>query len=75
MTQNHRTVSVVQLGSDPFDTDAAIIKFGEWLAKAKAAGSQLAVFPEAFIGGYPKGVDFGVRVGSRDDAGRELFRL
>ncbi|WP_438730523.1 carbon-nitrogen hydrolase family protein [Parasphingorhabdus sp. DH2-15] len=75
MLTNTRTVSVVQIGSDPFDSDAAIAKFGEWLAKAKAQGSELAVFPEAFIGGYPKGVDFGVRVGSRDDAGRELFRL
>lgn len=75
MTQNTRTVSVVQTGSDPFNTDAAIAKFGDWLAKAKAAGSELAVFPEAFIGGYPKGVDFGVRVGSRNAAGRELFRL
>lgn len=75
MTNNSRTVSVVQAGSDPFNSDAAIAKFGDWLAKAKAAGSQLTVFPEAFIGGYPKGVDFGVRVGSRNDAGRELYRL
>lgn len=75
MTNSTRTVSVVQVGSDPFNTGAAIAKFGDWLAKAKADGSQLAVFPEAFIGGYPKGVDFGVRVGSRGDAGRELYRL
>ena len=75
MAKNMRTVSVVQTGSDPFNTDATIGKFGEWLARAKAEGSELVVFPEAFIGGYPKGVDFGVRVGSRDTAGRELFRL
>jgi nitrilase len=31
------------------------------------------VFPEALLGGYPKGVDFGAKVGSRTDAGRELF--
>ncbi|MEM9152738.1 MAG: carbon-nitrogen hydrolase family protein, partial [Cyanobacteria bacterium P01_F01_bin.3] len=30
--------------------------------------------PEAFLGGYPKGADFGVRVGSRDGPGRDLFR-
>ncbi|WP_246048228.1 hypothetical protein [Hankyongella ginsenosidimutans] len=29
----------------------------------------LAVFPEAFLGGYPKGVDFGARVGSRSPEG------
>ncbi len=35
---------------------------------------QLAVFPEAYIGGYPKGLDFGTRVGSRSPAGREGFQ-
>lgn len=45
-----------------------------WLDEARKSGAQLAVFPEAFLGGYPKGVDFGARVGSRDAAGRELFR-
>ncbi len=70
-----RIVSVVQAGSDPFDTPTTLMKFADLLSKAKTAKSDLAVFPEAFIGGYPKGVDFGVRVGSRNDAGRELFRL
>ncbi|MEO1044546.1 MAG: carbon-nitrogen hydrolase family protein [Pseudomonadota bacterium] len=75
MTDQTRTVSIVQAGSDSFDTDTTIAKFGDWLSQAKVVGSELAVFPEAFIGGYPKGVDFGARVGSRDAAGRELFRL
>ncbi|MEM1132079.1 MAG: carbon-nitrogen hydrolase family protein [Pseudomonadota bacterium] len=75
MIKNIRTVSVVQAGSDPFNTDVTINTFTNWLAKAKAEGSELVVFPEAYIGGYPKGVDFGVRVGSRNTAGRELFRL
>jgi len=70
-----KKVAVVQTGSDPFDTPATIRAFGDWLAQAKAAGAELVVFPEAYIGGYPKGVDFGTRVGSRTDAGRELFRL
>lgn len=70
-----RVVSVVQAGSDPFDTPATLTKFADLLSDAKAAKSQLVVLPEAFVGGYPKGVDFGVRVGSRNDAGRELFRL
>ena len=70
-----KKVAVVQSGSDPFDTPTTIRAFGDWLAQAKAAGAELVVFPEAYIGGYPKGVDFGTRVGSRTDAGRELFRL
>ncbi|GAA0477815.1 nitrilase [Parasphingorhabdus litoris] len=77
MSSNSRTriVSVVQAGSDPFDTPKTLSKFADLLSEAKAAKTDFAVFPEAFVGGYPKGVDFGVRVGSRDDAGRELFRL
>ena len=75
MSDKTRRVSVVQAGSDPFDTPSTLSKFSDLLSDAKAAKSDLAVFPEAFVGGYPKGVDFGVRVGSRDDAGRELFRL
>jgi nitrilase len=37
-------------------------------------GARVAVFPEAYVGGYPKGLDFGARVGSRSPAGREDFR-
>jgi len=37
-------------------------------------GVKLAVFPEAYVGGYPKGLDFGARVGTRSPAGREDFR-
>jgi nitrilase len=32
------------------------------------------VFPEAFVSGYPKGLDFGARVGSRTLEGRKMFR-
>lgn len=42
--------------------------------QAGKEGVRLIVFPEALLGGYPKGVDFGARVGSRSDAGRDLFR-
>ena len=32
---------------------------------AAARGARLVLFPEAFLCGYPKGEDFGARVGSR----------
>jgi nitrilase len=32
------------------------------------------VFPEAFVGGYPKGMTFGASLGVRTDAGRRQFR-
>lgn len=56
-----------------FDTPATLDKTRSRTAEAAAAGAELVVFPEAFIGGYPKGADFGVRVGSRSAAGRKQF--
>ncbi|MEO0500596.1 MAG: carbon-nitrogen hydrolase family protein [Pseudomonadota bacterium] len=56
---------------DPVETEAL---FEHWLTRAAKDGADLVVFPDSFLGGYPKGVDFGARVGSRDAAGRELFR-
>jgi nitrilase len=65
-------VAVVQAGSILFDTEASLCKAERYIAEA--AGAKLIVFPEAFIGGYPKGEDFGARVGSRTPEGRKLFR-
>ena len=42
--------------------------------KRNDIGAQLIVFPEAFISGYPKGIDFGARVGMRSPEGRKWFR-
>uniref|UniRef100_A0A915DFU1 CN hydrolase domain-containing protein n=1 Tax=Ditylenchus dipsaci TaxID=166011 RepID=A0A915DFU1_9BILA len=42
--------------------------------QAVAKGAQLVLFPEAFIGGYPKGLDFGVKLGSRSAEGRQEFK-
>ena len=67
-------VAVVQAGSRPFDREGSLVKAEQFLAQAAAAGARLVVFPEAFIGGYPKGADFGARVGSRTPEGRKLFR-
>jgi nitrilase len=67
-------VAVVQAGSVLFDTPATLEKLRRFAAEAAGHGALLAVFPEAFVGGYPKGIDFGARVGSRSPEGREWFR-
>ncbi|HEY2018197.1 MAG TPA: nitrilase-related carbon-nitrogen hydrolase [Bryobacteraceae bacterium] len=67
-------VAVVQAGAVLYDSEGSIAKAEGLIAQAAGGGSQLIVFPEAFIGGYPKGEDFGARVGSRTPEGRKLFR-
>ncbi len=67
-------VAVVQAGSVLFDTVATLTKTEMLCRRAAAGGARLVVFPEAFLGGYPKGLTFGATVGSRTDEGRELFR-
>jgi len=67
------TVAVVQAGSIAFDTGASVDKAALYIADAASRGARLVLFPEAFLGGYPKGEDFGARVGSRTAEGRDLF--
>lgn len=76
MTQN-RTVkaAVVQAGAVPFDTRACVDKAVRLIGEAAGAGARVILFPEAFITGYPKGLNYGLVVGARDPVGREEFRL
>ena len=67
-------VAVVQDAPVAFDLDRSLERALALLANAAGQGAQLVVFPEAFLGGYPKGLDFAARVGMRGPGGRELFR-
>ena len=66
--------AVVQVGTPLFDKKRTFEKLEARTNEAAASGAQLVVFPEAFIGGYPKGLDFGVRLGSRSEEGRDMFK-
>jgi nitrilase len=66
--------AVVQAGSVVFDVQRTLDKLADLAADAARQGAQVAVFPEAFVSGYPKGLDFGARVGLRSAEGREQFR-
>jgi nitrilase len=67
-------VAVVQAAPVLFDTPKTLQKCADLASDAAKHGAELVVFPEAFIGGYPKGHDFGVSVGIRSSDGRENFR-
>jgi nitrilase len=67
-------VAVVQAAPVVFDRDATIERVRALTAEAASKGARLAVFPEAFVSAYPKGLDFGARVGGRTQEGRRMFR-
>ncbi|MFC4942485.1 carbon-nitrogen hydrolase family protein [Pseudonocardia sp. GCM10023141] len=74
MTGSTLAVAVVQTGSTLFDTPDTLARTITWIREAAADGTRLIVLPEALLGGYPKGLDFGVRVGSRSPAGRVEYQ-
>lgn len=63
----------VQAAPVYFDTDATVDKVCGLIGEAASAGSDLIVFPEAYVGGYPWGLAFGTAVGGRSDAGRRTW--
>ena len=69
----HRTIAALQIGSDPQGTAATLENILAFEGDIKQANCDLLVMPEALLGGYPKGADFGTRVGYRTPEGREDF--
>lgn len=41
--------------------------------QAATRGAHILLFPEGYLGGYPRGLDFGSVIGSRNDKGREQY--
>src|SRR5215470_11549513 len=71
---NTVTVAVAQAASVAFDRKRTIEKALDLTHDAARQGAKLVLFPEAFVSGYPRGLDFGAVVGARTEAGREQFR-
>jgi nitrilase len=67
-------VAAIQAAPVAFDVERTLQKLGDLLSDAARRGAHLAVFPEAFVSAYPRGLDFGAVVGSRRPEGREQFR-
>jgi nitrilase len=66
-------IAVVQAGSVMFDTAKTLERMQVFCERAAASQASLMVFPEAYIGGYPKGLDFGARMGTRSEEGRDDY--
>ncbi|MGE6514143.1 carbon-nitrogen hydrolase family protein [Lysinibacillus sphaericus] len=66
-------VAVVQAGSVVMSKVKTIDKAVKLIKEAGEQNANIIVFPEAFIPAYPRGMSFGVLVGSRSDSGRNDF--
>ena len=66
--------AVVQAASAGFDRDKTLAKAEALTRAAARQGARLVVFPEAFVGGYPRGSGFGAVIGNRTEEGREEYR-
>src|SRR3954468_2931235 len=66
--------AVVQAAPAAFDRTRTLDKLSRLAAEVARQGAELAVFPEAFVSAYPKGLDFGAVVGRRAREGPDHFR-
>jgi nitrilase len=67
-------VAVAQAASILFDKAASVQKACDLVGEAGSEGARIVLLPEAFVPGYPRGFTFGMRVGSRNEQGRALWK-
>ena len=68
-----KIIAALQIGSESGGTTATLDKIQTYEQAIRRSKCDLLVMPEALLGGYPKGADFGTRVGYRTAAGRQEF--
>jgi len=68
-------VAVVQAASVMFDRRATVEKARHLIQQAAGNDAQLILFPEAFIPAYPRGLSFGMVIGSRTSEGRHMWQM
>lgn len=73
MSTKKTVVAVVQAASVAFDTPKTLDKVEAKTREAAERGAQLVLFPEAFVGTYPKGSSFGATIGNRTLDGRNDY--
>ena len=66
-------VAAIQASPVLFDREESIQKVCRLTREASAKGSKIVLFPEAFVPAYPRGLSFGMVVGSRTPEGRKTW--
>ncbi len=74
MTKSSVKVAVVQAAPVLFEREATVKKTYKFIQETTKEGAELVLFPEAFIPAYPRGLSFGMVVGSRTAEGRSLWQ-
>jgi nitrilase len=67
-------IAVIQAAPVLFNREATVEKACRLIQEAARKGAKLLLFPEAFIPAYPRGLSFGMVVGSRSKEGRRLWQ-
>ena len=67
-------IGVVQATPSLFDAAKTLQTVKQWTRKASQEKCQLVLFPEAFIPGYPRGMNFGTVVGKRTEKGKKQWQ-
>jgi nitrilase len=65
--------AVIQASPVLFNKQKTIEKTKIYIEEAVKEGAELILFPEAYIGDYPRGLNFGTTVGSRSNEGKKLW--
>jgi len=65
--------AVIQPAPALFSKEKTLDKTLEYIQEATGNGAELLLFPEACIGDYPRGLNFGTTVGSRSEQGKETW--
>ena len=67
-------IAVIQAAPVLFNREATAEKACRLIQEAAGKGAKFLLFPEAFIPAYPRGLSFGMVVGSRSKEGRRLWQ-
>ena len=66
-------VGVVQDSPVFFNKEKTLDKLENIVVENASKGCQLLIFPESFVPGYPRGFDFGAKIGRRTPEGKSLY--